>query len=264
VDGVDLQIGHGVVGLLGPNGAGKSTLLRMLGTVLVPDEGSIRLLGRDPSVPGERLVIRRRLGYLPQSPQLYSSFTPLELVDYVAVLKEHTDRAWRRKECTRVLEAVGLADRMHQRIRTLSGGMRQRVALAAALLGEPQLLLLDEPATGLDPEQRLELRSLIAGSARSGTVLLSTHNTTEVAALCQHVVVMRAGQVWFLGTPRELAEVAAGHVWESDAPDPAATRSWMTADGGYRHLGDPPAGQPTVAPTLDDGYLLVAAGGVRS
>jgi ABC-2 type transport system ATP-binding protein len=94
-------------------------------------------------------------------------------------------------------------------------------------------------------------------------VLLSTHNTTEVAALCQHVVVMREGQVRFLGTPRDLAEVATGHVWESDAPDRVATRSWMTADGGYRHLGNPPAGQPTAAPTLDDGYLLVAAGGVR-
>ncbi len=261
VDGVELQIGHGVVGLLGPNGAGKSTLLRMLGTVLVPDAGSIRLLGRDPARPHERLEIRRRLGYLPQTPELYASFTPLELVDYVAVLKEHTDRAWRRTECRRVLEAVGLADRMHQRIRTLSGGMRQRVALAAALLGDPELLLLDEPATGLDPEQRLELRSLIAGSAQRGTVLLSTHNTTEVAALCQLVVVMREGRVWFTGTPRELAAVADGRVWESDTPDSTALRSWMTADGGYRHIGEPPAGTPTVPPTLDDGYLLVAANG---
>ncbi len=261
VAGVDLDLGHGVVGLLGPNGAGKSTLLRMLGTVLVPDEGSIRLLGRDPARPHERLEIRRRLGYLPQTPELYAAFTPLELVDYVAVLKERTDRAWRRAECTRVLEAVGLADRMHQRIRTLSGGMRQRVALAAALLGEPELLLLDEPATGLDPEQRLELRSLIASSAHRGTVLLSTHNTTEVAALCQQVVVMREGRVWFTGTPRDLTAVAEGRVWESEGPDPTATRSWMTADGAYRHLGEPPAASRTVAPTLDDGYLLVAAGG---
>jgi ABC-2 type transport system ATP-binding protein len=259
---VDLALGRGVVGLLGPNGAGKSTLLRMLATVLPPDAGTLRLLGRDPSVAHERVEIRRRLGYLPQTPELYASFTPLELVDYVAVLKEHTDRAWRRTECTRVLEAVGLTDKMHQRIRTLSGGMRQRVALAAALLGDPELLLLDEPATGLDPEQRLGLRSLLAGSAQRGTVLLSTHNTTEVAALCQQVAVMREGRVWFLGSPRELAAVAENRVWESDAPEPAALRSWMTADGGFRHIGSPPAGTPVVPPTLDDGYLLVAAGGV--
>jgi ABC-2 type transport system ATP-binding protein len=264
VDAVDLAVGRGVVGLLGPNGAGKTTLLRMLATVLAPDAGGLRLLGRDPAVAHERVEIRRRLGYLPQSPQLYGSFTPLELVDYVAILKEHTDRSWRRTECTRVLEAVGLADRMHRRIRTLSGGMRQRVALAAALVGDPELLLLDEPATGLDPEQRLELRSLLSSTARRGTVLLSTHNTAEVAALCQRVAVMREGRVWFLGTPAELVAVAEGHVWESDHPQEVASRNWMTAEGHYRHVGTPPPGASIVPATLDDGYLLVAAGGRRT
>jgi ABC-2 type transport system ATP-binding protein len=260
VDGVDLAVGPGVLGLLGPNGAGKTTLLRLLSTVLAPDAGSLRLLGRDPSVPHERVEVRRRLGYLPQNPRLYPSFTPLELVDYVAVLKEHTDVAWRRVECTRALEAVGLADRMHKRIRTLSGGMQQRVALAAALVGSPELLLLDEPATGLDPEQRLELRSLLASSAQRGTVVLSTHNTGEVAALCHRVAVMREGRVWFLGTPAELTATADGRVWESDQPDAAALRTWMTAAGSYRHVGDPPTGSELVAATLDDGYLLVTAG----
>jgi len=261
VAGVDLRIGRGVVGLLGPNGAGKTTLLRMLGTVLQPDDGTLRLLGRDPAVPHERLEIRRRLGYLPQTPQLYPSFTPLELLDYVAILKEHTDRTWRRSECTRVLEVVGMADRMHQKIRTLSGGMRQRVALAAALLGEPELLLLDEPATGLDPAQRLELRSLLSGTAQRGTVVLSTHNTTEVSALCHEVAVLRDGRVWFLGSPAELTALAEGRVWESATPDePTARRSWMTADGAHRHVGEPPAGASIVPATLDDGYLLVAAG----
>ncbi len=260
VDGIDLAVGPGVLGLLGPNGAGKTTLLRMLSTVLAPDSGSLRLLGRDPGVPQERVEVRRRLGYLPQNPRLYPSFTPLELVDYVAVLKEHTDVAWRRRECTRVLESVGMGDRMHHRIRTLSGGMQQRVALAAALLGSPELLLLDEPATGLDPEQRLELRSLLASSAQRGTVVLSTHNTGEVAALCHRVAVMREGRVWFLGTPAELIATAEGRVWESEDPDPTALRTWMTAAGTYRHIGAPPAGADLVAATLDDGYLLVSAG----
>ena len=258
VDALDLTARTGVVGLLGPNGAGKTTLLRMLATVLAPDDGRLTLLGRDPGIPSERVEIRRRLGYLPQNPRLYPSFTPFELVDYVAILKEHTDADWRRHEAVRVLEAVGLGDRMHKKIKTLSGGMRQRVALAAALLGSPELLVLDEPATGLDPEQRLELRALLAGSATRGTVLLSTHNTTEVAALCQRVVVMREGRILYTGTPAGLAAEAEGRVWEDDAQDPSALRSWMTAEGTYRHLGHPPAGATESTPTIDDGYLYLA------
>jgi ABC-2 type transport system ATP-binding protein len=257
VDGVSLSTGPGVVGLLGPNGAGKTTLLRMVATVLAPDAGRLRLCGLDPARPAERLEIRRRLGYLPQNPGLYRGFTAFDLVDYVAVLKEHTDADWRRRETRRVLEAVGLADVMHRRIRTLSGGMRQRVALAAALLGEPDLLVLDEPATGLDPEQRLQLRSTLSRAAASATVLLSTHNTAEVAALCQRVFVMTGGRVQFSGTPAELAAVAAGRVWEAEREDPTALRSWVTAEGRYRHLGDPPSGASGVEPTVDDGYLLV-------
>jgi ABC-2 type transport system ATP-binding protein len=255
VDGVSLSAGRGVVGLLGPNGAGKTTLLRMLATVLAPDSGRLSLLGLDPAKPGERLEIRRRLGYLPQTPGLYPGFTPFDLVDYVAVLKEHTDRTWRREETRRVLEAVGLADVMHKRIRSLSGGMRQRVALAAAMLGSPDLLVLDEPAAGLDPEQRLRLRSLLS---QSPTVVMSTHDVSEVAALCQVVYVMFSGRVRFAGTPAELAGLAEGRVWEDDRPDPRAIRSWVTATGAFRHLGEPPAGAAVVDPTLDDGYLLLS------
>ena len=255
---VELSLAGGVVGLLGPNGAGKSTLLRMLATVISPDTGRIRLLGLDPRVPAERLEIRRRLGFLPQSPGLYGGFTAREMVDYVAILKEQTDPPARRRDVLRVLEAVGLADLVDRKIRTLSGGMHQRVALAAALLGTPQLLVLDEPATGLDPEQRLKLRSLLADTAQRGTVLLSTHNTSEVAALCQRVVVMRDGQILYDGTPRALQSTAEGRVWEADVPDPQAARSWMTAEGRYRHVGEPPAGAALVVPTLEDGYLLVS------
>ncbi len=255
VDGISFTSGRGVVGLLGPNGAGKTTLLRMVATVLAPDSGSLSLLGLDPADPGERTEIRRRLGYLPQSPGLYPGFTPFDLVDYVAVLKEHTDRDWRREETRRVLESVGLTDVMHQKIRRLSGGMKQRVALAAAMVGSPDLLVLDEPANGLDPDQRLQLRSLLS---QSSTVLMSTHNISEVAALCQSVYVIFSGRVRFAGTPAELAALAAGRVWEDDTQDPRAIRSWITATGAFRHLGEPPAGAAVVDPTLDDGYLLLA------
>ena len=257
VDDVDLSTGAGIVGLLGPNGAGKTTLLRILATVLAPDAGTTSLLGLDPARPHERLEIRRRLGYLPQSPRLYGGFTPFEMVDYVAVLKEQTDRSWRRREARAALEAVGLADRMHARIRTLSGGMQQRVALACALIGAPDLLVLDEPATGLDPEQRIALRSALAETASRGTVLLSTHNTAEVAALCQHVLVMDRGRICWSGSPAQLAGAAEGRVWESTADEPTALRSWLTGPGARRHLGTPPAGAELVPATVDDGYLLV-------
>jgi ABC-2 type transport system ATP-binding protein len=255
VDGVSLTAGRGIIGLLGPNGAGKTTLLRMVATVLAPDAGRLRLLGLDPGDPKQRSEIRRHLGYLPQSPGLYPGFTPFDLVDYVCVLKEHTDRDWRREECRRVLTSVGLEDVMHRRIRKLSGGMKQRVALAAAMVGSPDLLVLDEPANGLDPDQRLTLRSLLT---ESPTVLMSTHNISEVAALCQGVYVMFSGRVRFSGTPAELAGLAAGRVWEDDTQDPRAIRSWITATGAFRHLGEPPAGAQVVDPTLDDGYLLLA------
>ena len=255
VDGISLDAGPGVIGLLGPNGAGKTSLLRMVATVLAPDAGEMRLLGLDPADPRERVEIRRRLGFLPQNPALYPGFTPYDLVDYVAILKEHTDRDWRRQEVRRVLDQVGLQDVMHRRIRGLSGGMQQRTALAAALLGTPDLLVLDEPANGLDPEQRLGLRSLIS---RSQTVLMSTHNVSEVSALCHRVYVMFDGRIRFAGTPAELAGLAAGRVWEDDRQDPEAIRSWLTSTGAYRHLGDPPAGAEVVDPTLDDGYLLLA------
>jgi ABC-2 type transport system ATP-binding protein len=255
VNRVSLTAERGVIGLLGPNGAGKTTLLRIIATVLAPRAGYLRVLGQDPADARERVEIRRRLGYLPQSPSLYQGFTPLDLVDYVAVLKEHTNREWRRREARRVLESVGLHEVMHKKIRSLSGGMKQRVALAASMIGSPELLVLDEPATGLDPEQRLQLRSLIS---QSPTVFMSTHNIAEVSALCQVVYVMFAGRLRFTGTPAQLADLATGRVWEDDRPDPAAIRSWKTATGTFRHLGEPPAGARVVDPTLDDGYLLLA------
>jgi ABC-2 type transport system ATP-binding protein len=167
-----------------------------------------------------------------------------------------------------VLEAVGLSDVMHRKIRALSGGMRQRVALACALIGSPELLMLDEPATGLDPDQRLRLRSVLSRVAAGATVVLSTHNTAEVAALCQRVYVVLDGRICFEGSPAELAAVASGRVWEDDREDDRTDgrtiRSWQTAEGRFRHLGEPPAGADVVVPTVDDGYLLVAREGARS
>ena len=257
VDRMTLETERGVIGLLGPNGAGKTTLLRMLATVLDPDSGSVRLFGLDPRRRQDRLAIRRRLGYLPQQAGLYAGFSGFDLVDYVAVLKEWNDRTTRHDEVRRVLELVDMTAEMHRRIRSMSGGMQRRVAIAAALIGDPELLVLDEPSAGLDPEQRLRLRGVLSAAGRQGCVFVSTHLTDEVAAFCNRVIVLGHGAIRFDDEPGRLAAVAAGRVWVDEAPSPEAVHSWYTADGSVRNVGAPPAGAQLVEPTLDDGYLLL-------
>jgi len=255
--GMSFETGTGITGLLGPNGAGKTTLLRMLATVLAPDRGELRVLGRDPTDVEQRLAIRRRLGYMPQEPGFHRHFTTFEFVDYLAILKEMTDRRARHDEVRCVLQTVGLGDVPRKKIKALSGGMRRRVALAQALLGEPKLLVLDEPTAGLDPEQRLRFREIISAIAERQTVILSTHQTEDVAALCERVVVIAEGEVLFDGTPRDLAEAARGHVWIADDRDPGARLSWRTGEGRHRHIGDAPADAVLVEPTIEDAYLLL-------
>ena len=259
LDGVDVTFGPGVNGLLGPNGAGKTTLLRILATVLRPDDGSINAFGLDPSTAGGRLDLRRRLGYLPQEPGFHRQFTAFEFVDYVAILKEWADRPARHDEVRRVLSLVGLDPVMHKRVKELSGGMRRRLGIAQALIGSPDLLILDEPTAGLDPEQRLRFRELL-GTATSAVTVLSTHQTDDVAALCQWVVVLLDGSVRYAGTTAGLAAKAEDRVWLASERDDRARLAWVTADGAVRHIGDPPTGAQLVAPTVEDGYLLLAGG----
>jgi len=263
VAGVDLVAEPGITGLLGPNGAGKTTLMRMLATVLAPDGGRMRLLGHDPGEPDGRLAIRRRLGYVPQEPGYHRNFTAFEFVDYVAILKEMTDRRARHDEVRRVLGLVDLTDVSGKKIKALSGGMRRRVALAQALLGSPDLLVLDEPTAGLDPEQRLRFREVISAVATDATVVLSTHQTEDVSALCQRVVVMHEGAVRYDGSVRGLAEGARGRVWLAADRHPSARLSWRTGDGLHRNIGDAPPRADLVDPTVEDGYLLLVGSGAR-
>lgn len=259
LDGVDLELGRGVTALLGPNGAGKTTLLRLAATVMAPDRGELFILGLDPMKTDDRLAIRRRLGYLPQEPGFHRQFTAFEFVDYVAILKEYTERRSRHDEVRRVLGLVGLDAVMHKRIKALSGGMRRRVAIAQALLGAPELLLLDEPTAGLDPEQRLRFRELLGDHGSRSAVVLSTHQTDDVAALCQQVVVLLGGRVHFVGTPAGLAAMADGRVWLAADRDPQAELAWVTAEGRVRHIGEPPQGAEAAPSTVEDGYLVLAA-----
>jgi ABC-2 type transport system ATP-binding protein len=260
LDDVSLRLAPGVTGLLGPNGAGKTTLLRVLATAVPADRGAFMVLGHDPGTARGRQEVRRSLGYLPQTPGFHPDFTTFEFVDYVAILKELTDRTARHREVRRVLDEVDLADVRGKRIRKLSGGMRQRVALAAALIGDPGFLVLDEPTVGLDPEQRMRFRELIAKAGEGRTVLLSTHQTEDVVMLCHRVLVMAAGRVRFDGTPAELTARAAGRVWSSAERAPDAKAGWRTGTGSFRNVGDPPPGAQLLEPTLEDGYLLTLDG----
>ena len=258
LDGVDLSFRPGITGLLGPNGAGKTTLLRIIATVLAPDEGGVHLLGRSPDAPATLAEVRRQLGYLPQEMGFPRGFTGFAFVDYMAVLKEWTESGSRHDEVRRVLGLVDLADVATKRVRALSGGQRRRVALAQALLGDPALLLLDEPTTGVDPQQRVSLRQGLSRAGERSTVLLSTHQTEDVAALCDRVVVLDQGSIRFDGAVTDLVATAAGRVWLADAPDPAARASWRTGTGRHRNVGAAaPPGAEATEPTLEDAYLLL-------
>ncbi len=184
--------------------------------------------------------------------------TTFGFVDYIAVLKEWNDAKPRHDEVRRVLDLVGLGDRATKKLHALSGGQRRRVALAQALLGDPKLLILDEPTTGLDPEQRASLRSVISGIGHHATVLLATHQTEDVAALCDRVIVIADCRVRFDGAVQDLVGTARGKVWLCDAEYPGAQVFWRTGTGRYRRVGgSPPPDGDLAEPTLEDAYLLM-------
>jgi ABC-2 type transport system ATP-binding protein len=256
VDGVHLLAQGGLTTVLGANGAGKSTLLRCLATILTPHAGVLRIDGLDPLREPERIEIRTRLGYLPQAVGLAAGATVFDSVEHVAVLKRHDDDRRRRRLVYEALDRVGLAATTRERVERLSGGMARRVGLAQALLGAPTLLVLDEPGSGLDPDERLRLREILTERRATCTTIVSTH-LTEDAAISDTVLVLDGGWVRFSGRPAQLAALAAGRTWvHGGLPPPGVRASWRLTDGRYRCLGDPPPGAELVEPTLEDGYLL--------
>lgn len=259
LDGVDLEIGPGITALLGPNGAGKSTLLDLVCTATAPTAGSVAVHGirTDASLP-ERTSIRRQLGYLPQEVDFPSGITAWGFLEYLAVLKVWDDPEARSREIRRVLQVVELDDRPTIKVRKLSGGQRRRLAFAQALLGDPKLLVLDEPTTGLDPEQRAVFRAAVSDRAPGSSVLLATHQTADVEAICDAVVVLDRGRVRFTGTVAALVATAAGRVTIDAAPAPGALASWRDATGAVRSVGGTPGPTATVAaPSVEDAYLLL-------
>jgi ABC-2 type transport system ATP-binding protein len=206
VDGLDLTLGRGVHGLLGPNGAGKTTLMRALSTVVRPKEGRLRLLGVDVTDSRSLRGLRSRLGYLPQHFGFYPGFTVREYVEYMGWLREMPAAAI-PAATQRSIDRVGLTDRADSRLKALSGGMLRRAGIAQAIVNDPEVLLLDEPTVGLDPEQRVEFRDLLRLLGEDSCVLVSTHLVEDVVAACTDVVLVDAGKLVFQGLPADLSRL---------------------------------------------------------
>jgi ABC-2 type transport system ATP-binding protein len=235
LDGVSLAVSAGeIVGLLGPNGAGKTTTLLILATLLRPDAGEIRVAGMTPPSAGDAL--RRKLGFVPQSVALYPSLTGLQNLELFARL-HGLGRREARREAMRVLEEVGLAERAHDSVAVLSGGMKRRLDLACGMVHRPEVLLLDEPAVGADPQSREQILLTVRRSASAGAgVIYSTHYMEEVERLCDRVVLIDRGRLVAHGTVAELIALAGGHpclgITFRDAPPP----SWCAGISGVSEL----------------------------
>ena len=215
LDGVELDIPPGMFGLLGPNGAGKSSLMRCIATLQSPTEGSISFAagGASIDVRREPEALRRCLGYLPQDFGVYPRVSAAELLDHLAVLKGVAGRGERRDTVEQLLRQVNLWDVRKRPVAGFSGGMRQRFGIAQALIGNPQLIIVDEPTAGLDPEERNRFNNLLAEIGQSVVVILSTHIVDDVADLCPRMAVMAGGRIVAQGEPRALVAGLEGRVW---------------------------------------------------
>ncbi len=262
---IDLELEQGMFGLLGPNGAGKTTLLRILVGITRADSGSVRVDGKDVTREPGRTNLRRRLGYLPQEFGFYPEMTAAQFLDYMAILKEMDDGSMRRRHIREVLELVGLREDADRRLKGFSGGMRRRVGIAQALLADPDILIVDEPTAGLDPEERIRLRNLLAGLATDRLVILSTHIVEDISQTCRNLALVAVGEVVYDGSVANFIDAARGVVWELRTADGASPPTGWTqvatvAEAGgvrYRLVGEgapAPAAIPQPA-SLEDAYV---------
>jgi ABC-type multidrug transport system ATPase subunit len=271
LDGVSLNIGTGLFGLLGPNGAGKSTMMRIFCTLLVPTEGKVTVGGHD--VLGERMAVRRVLGYLPQEFGAWRLQRVEEVLDTLGLLSGMREKQARRQRVRQVLEQVGLQDVANRKVKKLSGGMVRRLGVAQALVHEPRVLVVDEPTVGLDPQERLRFRQLMAQLAQDRVIVLSTHIVADLGSGCSDLALIDKGKIVFRGSPADLVAGAKGRVFETVVPEgaaddlgPAAEIVSRTRDNGATRIravstdgSMPPGAQQVEEPTLEEGYLAFMA-----
>ena len=262
---VNLDIPNGMFGLLGPNGAGKSTLMRTIATLQDPDSGSIKLGELD--VLADKPAARRMLGYLPQEFGVYPKVAAEAMLDHFAVLKGVTARGERKALVEALLKQVNLWDVRKRKLGTFSGGMRQRFGIAQALIGNPQLIIVDEPTAGLDPEERNRFLNLLAAIGENVVVILSTHIVEDVTDLCPRMAIIAEGQVLLAGQPADAMRALEGRVWRRTVANDALEgfRNRLTVlstrlAGGktiVHALADsrPEEGFEAVAPDLEDVYF---------
>lgn len=263
--GIQLTIPNGMFGLLGPNGAGKTTLMRILAGILRPSSGTIRVGELDSTTEKGRTAIKHILGYLPQDLGMYPDLTAHEFLDYLGILKGLNESALRRRRVAELLEMVALSHVAHRKIKTFSGGMKRRVGIAQALINDPELLIVDEPTAGLDPEERIRFRNLLSDLGGNRTVLLSTHIVEDIAQTCNNVAVMRSGQVLFQGTTAQMLQETQGKVRIISAqggnkPEGNFTivsTLHMGSTTQYRVVGDGSSllGAVQTEPSLEDSYV---------
>ncbi len=274
LQGVDLDIPQGMFGLLGPNGAGKTTLMRILAGLLEPTSGQVRLDGRD--ILGHPEEVWSRLGYLPQSFGFYPNLTGEAMLLHLLRLKGVTGEGSLRDLCAALLDRVNLGYAAKRKVKTYSGGMRQRLGIAQAIAGNPDLIIADEPTAGLDPEERLRFYRLLAELASDRTVLLSTHIVEDVAVLCPRFAVIRQGRLIAETTPSAARQRLEGRIFEGIASNDEletlrrerrVTQAYLVEGRNRVRLHEPSGESPPgdfqeVAPTLEDAYLVLMQQGL--
>ena len=275
LEGVDLALGTGLFGLLGPNGAGKSTLMRIICTLLVPTKGTATVYGHD--VTRERREVRELIGYLPQEFGAWRHHRAEEVLDTLARLSGMSNRKERRRRVAETLELVGLDGVADRKVKKLSGGMVRRLGVAQALVHEPQVLIVDEPTVGLDPEERMRFRQLMNQLGRDRTILLSTHIVADLGGGCREMALLDGGRIEFQGPPADLLQRAVGRVFEVttsvsaaeqveadyEIVSRAASASGVTLRGVTAN-GMPEGANPVESPTLEEAYLVFMAARGRS
>ena len=272
LNGVNIEIGQGIFGLIGRNGAGKTTLMRIVATIMDATDGEIFFDGKE--LKANKDEFRSSLGYLPQSTKLMPRMNIVEFLDYVCILKGIKNKAERKERIASAIETVGLVGEEKKRLGKYSGGMLRRAGIAQALIGDPKVLIIDEPTTGLDPEERLYFLNLLSKIAMERTIIFSTHITADIEHLCNNICVLEQGEVKYLGEKSEFIDRINGKLYEhtgSQYEEEQLRKDTVVTSVAYvdgrprvRYVAEAPLfdGSVPVTPTLEDSYIY-ALGGVK-